>query len=301
MENLAWRMPYCLGGRLCRRERNPRWRQFETRREAEAFRIEVEGHIRGGTFRPEAGRITVAAVAELFLEHCETRMRRRERMTRHNLAVYRGHLKNHVLDVEHGVGALKLAQLTARGVNDFRDRLRSAGVSVVTTRKILATLHSMLNFAIGRDLIAVNAASGVKVIGRRDEGARKIVAPSKNALCRVLDAAGPELRLRVVFAAATGLRAGEFHAVRWRHLDLDKGEVSVETRVDAYGQEDVTKTAAGMRTVPIGAPVVRLLKEWRLRSRFSRPDDLVFPNRRGGHTWSSAISCRRVSGPRSPA
>jgi integrase len=242
-------------------------RQFETRREADAFRVEVEGQIRGGTFRPEAGRITVGEVAELFLEHCQGRMQRRERMTRHNLAVYRGHLKNHVLHLERGIGALKLGQLTARGVNDFRDRLRSAGVSVVTARKILATLHSMLKFAIGRDLIAVNAAAGVKVIGRRDEGARKIVAPSKDALRQVLEAASPDFRPRLVFAAATGLRAGEFHAIRWRHVDLD-GEVTVEARVDAYGEEDVTKTAAGMRTVPIGAPVVRMLKEWRLRSRF---------------------------------
>ena len=28
--------------------------------------------------------------------------------------------------------------------------------------------------------------------------------------------------------------------------------------------------------------MVRVLKEWRLRSRFSLPDDLVFPSRRGG-------------------
>lgn len=55
----------------------------------------------------------------------------------------------------------------------------------------------------------------------------------------------------------------------------------METRVDAYGEEDVTKTAAGMRTVPLAAEIVTMLREWRLRSRFSRDGDLVFPNRKG--------------------
>ena len=56
--------------------------------------------------------------------------------------------------------------------------------------------------------------------------------------------------MKLAFASATGIRAGELHALRWHHLDFAKGEVKVETRVDAYGDEDVTKTAAGMRTIP---------------------------------------------------
>jgi integrase len=123
----------------------------------------------------------------------------------------------------------------------------------------------------------------VRVIGRRSEGSRKVVPPSKQDLKRILDAAAPSVRMRIVFAAVTGLRAGEFHALRWRHLDLSKGEVLVETRVDAYGDEDVTKTAAGMRTVPLAAEVITLLKTWRLASGFSRDDDLVFPNRKGNY------------------
>jgi integrase len=58
-------------------------------------------------------------------------------------------------------------------------------------------------------------------------------------------------RVKLAFASWTGVRAGELHALRWRHIDLTKGEVEIETRVDAYGDEDVTKTAAGMRTIPM--------------------------------------------------
>jgi integrase len=148
---------------------------------------------------------------------------------------------------------------------------------------VLATLHGVLQYAIGRDLIAINAARGVKVIGRRDEGSRKIEPPTKEAMRRLLDVADDDFRVVLIVAAASGMRAGELHALRWRHVDLAAGEVTVETRVDAYRQEDVTKTRAGMRTVPLGASVVTALKASKLRSTFTKPDDLVFPNRRGGY------------------
>ena len=36
-------------------------------------------------------------------------------------------------------------------------------------------------------------------------------------------------------------------ALRWRHLDLAGAEATIETRVDAYGEEDTTKTEAVVR------------------------------------------------------
>lgn len=227
-------------------------------------------------------------------------MKRRERMTRHNYKVYEGHVRNYICPdpdrhaegkrpsrlkpFDGGIGAIKLGQLTASKVADFRDRMRDAGVSVPTTRKVLGTLQLVLEYAIGRDLIAVNPAKGVKVIGRRDEGSKKIVPPSKDAMRRLIEVADADFRVKLIVASATGMRAGEFHALRWRHVDLATGEVTIETRVDAYGDEDVTKTAAGMRTVPLGAAVVKVLKEWKVRSKHSKDDDLVFPNKRGGYT-----------------
>jgi hypothetical protein len=45
--------------------------------------------------------------------------------------------------------------LTARSVGEFRDKIRAAGVKVPTARKILATLHSVLAFAVSQDFVAV--------------------------------------------------------------------------------------------------------------------------------------------------
>jgi integrase len=275
-------------------------RQFDSRKEAEAFRIATEGQVRAGTFRGDAAKFTVKDAADQFLTYCEGRRQRGERMTRQNYKTMEGHIGNYICrdpkrhegkvrpsrltDFDGGIGGIKLSQLTSRGVCDFRDRLRDAGVTVVTTRKILSTLQQLLGYAVDRDMVGNNVAQGVKVIGRRDEGARKILPPTKEAMRALLAVADQDFRVKLAFAGATGVRAGEFHALRWHHLDLTKGEAKIETRVDAYGDEDVTKTAAGMRTIPLAQPLVLMLKEWKLRTKHKKPEDLVFPNKRGGYT-----------------
>jgi hypothetical protein len=75
--------------------------------------------------------------------------------------------------------------------------------------------------------------------------------------------------------------------------------VTIETRVDKFGQEDTTKSEAGVRTIPLGSGVVRALKEWRLRSAFSRDDELVFPKADGcfvEHTGFYKYALSRCAG-----
>lgn len=287
-------------------------RQFATRREADAFRVEIEGQLRAGTFRPDSAKVTVKDVATEYLEHVKGRSARREKFSAHHLKTVEGHVGNYispdraknaddkrrkrVTPFQDGIGHMKLGQVTARAVSDFRDRIRTAGVSVPTARKILGTLHSILAYAIGRDYIAANAAAGVEVIGTREQGSKRITPPTKDDLKSLLDVASEDFRVLLTFAAATGLRAGELHALRWRHMDLASNsapEVTVETRVDAYGDEDVTKTAAGMRTVPLGADTINTLRRWKLRSKWAKPEDLVFPNRRGTFQDHSAMVKRK--------
>jgi integrase len=273
----AWQVNYTDSRGVRRRE------HFSTKKSADAYRIQVEGQMQSGTYRPDADKVTVMDVCGAFLEHCMGRNRRDERMTRKMLVVYRGHVNNHILNREYGLGGRRLSQLTARSVHDFRDQMRSAGVTVPTARKILSTLHGVLEYAISQDWVATNAARGVKVIGPRDEGSERITPPSKEVVRALLSAADEDVRLMVQFAAATGARAGEQWAVRWSDLDLDNGQLNISRRVDAYRDEGAPKSAAGVRTVPISGQLVASLRAWKLRSKFKKPNDLVFPNNEGKH------------------
>jgi integrase len=268
-------------------------KHFANKKAADAFRVSIEGQLLAGTHRPDASKLSVAQICANFLTHCAGRHERDERMTRKWLAVYRGHVNNHILNAEYGVGGWKLAQLTARAVAQFRDRVRSAKVSVPTTRKVLATLHSVLEFAITQDWIATNAAHGVKVIGPRDEGSKKITPPSKAQLRTIIQAAADDFRLMLIFAASTGARAGEQWAARWRDLDLEKCELRISRRVDAYGEVGAPKTVAGVRTIPLSAQLVSMLKAHKIKSKFSKPEDLIFTNRHGHHIGHDNLVKRR--------
>jgi integrase len=244
-------------------------KQFDSKREADDFRVEVEGQVRVGTFRPEASKVTVKEVCEMFIEYLEGRVARREDMTRGTFEWYRAQIYNYISpDRTHfikgskfrerqffkdGIGHIKLSQLTARAVGDFRDRVRKTGLSVASTRKLLTTLRVILNFAMSKDLIGVNIALKVKVLAPRDERKkrRKVIPPTKEAMRLLLGAADPDMRAKLVVAASTGVRAGEFHALRWKHFNFRKMEVTIETRVDRFGDEDVTKTEAGDREIPL--------------------------------------------------
>ena len=253
-----------------------RRKHFANKKAADAFRIGIEGQLQGGTYRAAADKVTVKGSCESFLEYCEARNQRDERMTRKMLTVYRGHINNHILNPAHGIGGRKLSQFTARSVGDFRDRIRAAGVTVPTTRKILATLHAVLERAISEDWVANNAARGIKVIGSRGEGSKKIEPPSKNDIRALISAASEELLLMILFAASTGARAGEQWAARWHDVDLDKGELQVYIAAGRRVRGRRTlKSTAGVRTVPLSRQLETMLKLWKLKSRFSKSSDLI--------------------------
>jgi integrase len=68
---------------------------------------------------------------------------------------------------------------------------------------------------------------------------------------------------------AGGLRVSELTHLRWCDLDLRDGSLSVAA----------SKTEAGVRRVTLDPELVQLLREHKTASRWSQPDDFVFPGR----------------------
>ena len=69
--------------------------------------------------------------------------------------------------------------------------------------------------------------------------------------------------------------------------------MNISRRVDAYGDVGSPKSTAGVRTVPLSSQMVAMLKAWKLKSKFSKPDDLIFPNRKGHHLGHDNLVKRR--------
>ncbi len=271
---------------------NRQRRQFKTKKDAKVWLVEQESKLLAGTYRHAATQVTVHHACMLYLDYIEGRTRRGERFCRQHYEICKGRVHRYLLSDHYGLAQLKLAQLSTRLVYDFAEALRDSGITVPTARQIVGLLSRVIEHAKRNDLVSANVARGVQIVGRRDEGSRKIVAPSKEEMKLLIANADKDFVVPLKFAAATGLRAGEQWALRWKHIDLEKGFCKVESRVDAYGTEDLPKSAAGLREVPLGSEIVRMLREWRLRSKFSKPGDLVFPDRKGGYTRQSNMTSR---------
>ena len=94
-------------------------------------------------------------------------------------------------------------------------------------------------------------------------------------------------------AIFTGLRASELRGLTWSDVDFAKSRIHVRQRADRYNAIGRPKSEAGDRYVPIPAPLVNVLREWRLvcpkkdtgkRDAEGEPVkvlELVFPNGQG--------------------
>lgn len=276
--------------------------QFAKRKEADARRVEVEGQISKGAFRAEAAKKTVGDAIDAYSKELDKRLKEGS-ATRMYVSNTKAQLDTHVRPT---MGSLKLAETTARNVTELVDTMKNASVGLPTVRRVTGALSRCLQFAVGQDMVANNAAKGVRVTAPRGAGNGKVVPPTKEEFAAILKAADdfppirskqpPALALRIRFAARTGLRASEQWALRWSHFDLENALVTVSARVDAFGQIDTTKTEAGQRKVPIGKALVADLKAWREKTRYAADDDFVFPDAMGGFTRHTNFS-KRFWGP----
>ena len=85
----------------------------------------------------------------------------------------------------------------------------------------------------------------------------------------LLRAAGRNRALLATAIMAGGLRVSELTHLRWRDVDLRAGSLAVTA----------AKTPAGIRAVSLEPELVQLLREHKLASRWSQPDDFVFAGR----------------------
>ncbi len=138
-------------------------------------------------------------------------------------------------------------------------------------------LRQLLNRAVAWKIIDSNPAKA-GVDNPRRQHPEKRPFESWAEIDAIAEQLGHVYGPMVVFAAATGLRPGEWIALEQRDLDRDARVVYVR-RGFAHGRLKSTKTRRSMRAVPLQAIALEALD--RLPTRRETP--LVFPAPRGGY------------------
>jgi integrase len=143
--------------------------------------------------------------------------------------------------------------------------------------EVTQALRQVLARAVAWRMIDVNPAKyGVDNPQRRRTEKRPFESWTQLAevAARLVDPAGP----MVIFAAATGLRPGEWTALEWRDIDL-QARVLYVRRAFRNGKIKCTKTEGSIRAVPLQAIALEALEQLPTGAR----TDVVFPGLRGGY------------------
>ena len=264
---------------------------FPTKRDAVAWRAEMQTEVKRGIHTPATTSITVATAGALWLAQAET-----DALEASTLAQYRTHLRLHIIPF---LGNVKLADLSAASVQEFRNRLLREGRSQAMTKKVLTSLGAILAQAmavgqVGRNIVREQASHGARRrrLEKRHERRLEIGVdiPTKDEIRAMFAAAQGRWRPLIVTAIFTGLRASELRGLTWDDVDTDRAILQVRQRADRWNRIGSPKSATSQREIPLAPIVVNTLKEWRLACP-KGDARLVFPNSAG--EVESLITIRR--------
>jgi integrase len=173
------------------------------------------------------------------------------------------------------LGKLPVARLDAATLDRFYAQLRKQGgkngqpLAPSTVREVHAILSGALKQATTWGWITQNPARLATPPAVEKAKVRPPEVAQVAELLRVAMREDAELGLFLRLAVALGARRGELCALRWSHIDFERGEILVAGNVIyVAGQpliEKDTKTHAGRR-VAVGAGTLELLRAHRVRA-----------------------------------
>ncbi len=242
-----------------------RLKTFDTKKEAETWKVSALFEVRQGTHTADSASITVEQAGDLWIDQC-----RLDGLERSTVRQYLGHLDLHIKPV---IGAVKLSQLTSPAVKDFAARLQREGRSPAMVKKVLTSLGALIAEAQAAGRVSRNV---VRDLGRQQKGRRKAEKrhrgrleagrdfPSKPEVQAILREAEGRWRPLIVTAIFTGMRASELRGLTWANVDLKAGLIRVRQRADRWNRIGSPKSEAGIREIPMPPMVLSTLREWKL-------------------------------------
>jgi integrase len=186
------------------------------------------------------------------------------------------------------LGDLPLEQLTPALLRTWRDQL-AARYSPGTVKRYCDNLSALLTFAVELEWLPVNPILKVRR-PKQPEGRTRILSDEERTrLFRAcLESRNRHLFPIVLIALSTGMRKGEILALRWRNVDVERGQLSIE---HSKNKE--------RRAVPVTGQALQLLRE---RAPGQDPNALLFPGEHSGKpvlfqpAWRAALRRAEIDG-----
>lgn len=227
--------------------------------------------------------------APLLQSFFTDRLARQRQASGHTVAAYRDTFRLLLSFTAERTGIapsrLDIADLDAPLIGAFLSHLEAERGNTVATRNArLAALRSFYTYAAFHAPQAAASIARVLAIPAKRGDKTTVSFLTRTEADALIDAPSIETwtgrrdRALLHMAIQTGLRVGEFTALRIRDLHLETGP---HVRCHGKGRKD--------RATPLTAPTVTDLRSW-LRERGGKPDEIVFPTRRGTALSRDAVA-----------
>lgn len=165
-------------------------------------------------------------------------------------------------------GAMPIEDITAADIERIILRMKGQGFSAQTIKDQKSVLNQIFNYAIAHDppYIRYNPCTAIRLPRGLPKTKRRALDQSvESKIIAAVDKT--DFGLFPYLLLFTGLRRGEALGLRWGDIDLENNEIRINSQfnfIKGAGRRSDPKTEAGIRTVPLVAP---------LRSKLVRPED----------------------------
>jgi integrase len=229
-----------------------------------------------------APRLRFDTVVEWWVGRFAHKVASGERRER-TLELHRYHLDRHLLPL---LGPRLIRQITTADVAELLDGVREQGCSEKTVAGALATLASVMGFAVRNGWIADNPVTRLERHERPHPSRRQQRVLGREEIARLLAACLPAYRALIATALYTGMRMSELLGLIWDDIDCAGGAVHVRAqlsraRSDAPARRVAPKTPSSLRQIPLAPQLAAILRERRSAATWGAAGDWVFGTRNG--------------------
>lgn len=206
---------------------------------------------------------------------------------------YASLIDRHIIDP---LGDIKLKDLSTFHIQLSLNSLHARGMSDSYISTVFTRLNSMLEKAVGTEIIKKNPCS--EVVLPKTGKKRKIESLTREEQVKLVEYCSSAKNGRLfIFQLGTGMRIGETLGLTWDHIDFKNGQIIIcQSAAEIRGHahiSDKTKTPASTRSIPMSDKIKTLLTEiLNQQDKEKNKLNLVFPSSQYTLQLSSNVRTR---------
>lgn len=238
-----------------------RMKTFEKKKDADRYRMQVEGEICAGIHTPSHGAITLAELVNLWVRD----QQRRNVIGEITGATLYGYtMKAQRMIARHPIGRTNVTTLTSLQIQQFIDE-RSVEWSRGTCTELRMIMRYVLTFAVRRKILKRNILVDEPVSVPKSKKKKTLITSTDDLKSLFAAAITREEKepliihynrlLVLCLGVFAGLRGGEMMGLQWGDINFETSTLHIRHSLSAHDGLKSPKSEAGERDVPLARPI----------------------------------------------